>query len=188
MALTINYDTKVIEVPQADLTLVSGTLYELDTNQFRKDVMAILDDETHIWMDNAFIHNTEVTVAGTTFARTIEFINGYSVEFEDGAYSVRLAGSNNNIFDVENGILVQNTVQVIAQNSGGLISGEAIAADVAAILADTTTIESDVALLKRVITNRLTKAGETVTIYDDDGTTPLYTISPYNENERGALS
>lgn len=122
MALTINYDTRIIEVPQADLTLISGTLYELDTDQFRRDVMAILDDETHIWMPNAFIHNTEVTVAGTTFARTIEFINGYSVEFEDGSYSVRLAGSNNNIFDVENGILVQNTVQVIAQNSAGLTS------------------------------------------------------------------
>ena len=131
MALTINYDTKVIEVPQADLTLVSGTLYELDTNQFRKDVMAILDDETHIWMDNAFIHNTEVTVAGTTFARTIEFINGYSVEFEDGTYSVRLTGSNNNVFDVENGILVQNTVQVIAQNSAGLINATLTSPEVA---------------------------------------------------------
>jgi len=72
-------------------------------------------------MPDAYIHNTEVTVAGTTFARTLEFINGYSVEFENLSYSVRLAGSNNNIFDVENGILVQNLVQVIAQNSGGLI-------------------------------------------------------------------
>lgn len=142
MALTINYDTKVIEVPQADLTLVSGTLYELDTNQFRKDVMAILDDETHIWMDNAFIHNTEVTVAGTTFARTVEFVNGYSVEFEDGSYSVRLAGSNNNIFDVENGILVQNTVQVIAQNSAGLIAGDIVAAIWDALAADYTTAGS----------------------------------------------
>ena len=74
-------------------------------------------------MPNAFIHNTEVTVAGTTFARTLEFVNGYSIEFENLTYSVRLAGSNNNIFDVENGILVQNSVQVIAQNSAGLVSG-----------------------------------------------------------------
>jgi len=121
MALTINPATKVITIPQADLTLISGTLYELDTNQFRKDVMALLDDEDYIWMPNAFTHNTEVTVAGTTFARTLEFINGYSIEFEALTYSVRLVGSNNNIFDVENGILVQNIVQVIAQNSAGLI-------------------------------------------------------------------
>ena len=125
MALSLDPATQVITIPQADLTLVSGTLYELDTNQFRKDVMALLDDEDYIWLPNPFVHNTEVTVAGTTFARTIEFINGYSIEFEDGAYSVRLAGSNNNIFDVENGILVQNQVQVIAQNSAGLITTEA---------------------------------------------------------------
>jgi hypothetical protein len=121
MALSLNPATKVITIPQADLTLVTGTLYELDTNQFRLDVGQLLDDEDYIWMPYAFSHNTEVTVAGTTFARTLEFINGYSVEFENGAYSVRLAGSNNNIFDVENGILVQNSVQVISQNSAGLV-------------------------------------------------------------------
>jgi len=37
------------------------------------------------------------------------------------AYSVRLAGSNNNLFDIENGVLQQNQVQIIAQNSAGLI-------------------------------------------------------------------
>lgn len=125
MALSLNPATKVISIPKADLTLVTGTLYELDTNQFRLDVGALLDDEDYVWMPYAFSHNTEVTVAGTTFARIIEFINGYSIEFEDGQYSVRLAGSNNNIFDVENGILVQNQVQVIAQNSAGLIVGDA---------------------------------------------------------------
>jgi hypothetical protein len=126
MALSLDPDTKVITIPQADLTLVTGTLYELDTNQFRLDVGVLLASETYIWMDYAFQHNTSVTVAGTTFARIIEFINGYSIEFEDGSYSVRLAGSNNNIFDVENGILVQNSVQVIAQNSAGLVETGAV--------------------------------------------------------------
>jgi hypothetical protein len=125
VALTIDYATKVIDVPQADLTFVSGTLYTLDSNQFRKDVMAILDDQTHIWMDDAFQHNTEVTVAGITYARTIEFINGYSVTFENtgSAYTVRIEGSNNNIFDVENGILNPTPlVTVISTNSAGLIT------------------------------------------------------------------
>jgi len=121
MALSLDPATKVITIPQADLTLVTGTLYELDTNQFRLDVGVLLASETYVWMDYAFQHNTEVTIAGTTFARTLEFINSYSVEFEDGTYSVRLAGSNNNLFDVENGILAQNGVQVIAQNSAGLV-------------------------------------------------------------------
>lgn len=121
MALSLDPATKTITIPQADLTLVGGTLYELDTNQFRLDVGILLASEPYIWLDYAFQHNTEVTVAGTTFARIIEFINGFSIEFEDGQYTVRLAGSNNNIFDVENGILQQNQVQVIAQNSAGLV-------------------------------------------------------------------
>lgn len=121
MALSLDPATKIITIPQADLIFVSGTLYELDTDAFRKEVTDLLASEPYIWLPDAYIHNTQVTVAGTTFARTLEFINGYSVAFENLTYSVRLAGSNNNIFDVENGILVQNLVQVIAQNSGGLI-------------------------------------------------------------------
>lgn len=120
MAITVDYSTKVITIEQSDLTLISGTLYELDTDAFRLALHSIQDSEEGIWADTMFVHNTEVTVAGTTFARTIEIINGYSVQFEDGQYSVRLSGSNNNLFDVEAGILVQNQVQVIAQNSAGL--------------------------------------------------------------------
>jgi len=78
--------------------------------------------EVGIAFIDPILHNTTVTVAGTTFARTIEIINGYSVQFTpDAQYTVRLAGSNNNIFDVESGILVQNQVQIISQNSAGLI-------------------------------------------------------------------
>jgi len=120
MAVTIDWATKVISIPQADLTLVSGTLYELDTNAFRLELKNIEDGEGMPFPDT-HRHNTEVTVAGTTYARTLEIINGYSVEFEDGQYSVRLVGSNNNFFDVEAGILVQNQVQVIPGNSAGLV-------------------------------------------------------------------
>jgi len=122
MAISIDPATKIINVPQSYLTLITGTLYELDTSQFKIDIMSLMDDEAGIVFDDPLIHNTEVTVAGTTFARTIEITNNYSVQFENGSYSVRLDGSNNNIFDVESGVLVQNNVQVIGQNSAGLIN------------------------------------------------------------------
>ena len=125
MALTLDPATKIISVPQADLAFVSGTLYTLDSNAFRKNVMALLDDEDYIWMEDAFIHATEVTVAGITYARTLEFINGYSITFEDtaAAYTIRIEGSNNNIFDIENGIMnPTDKVTVISTNSAGLIS------------------------------------------------------------------
>ena len=144
MALSVDYATKIITIPQADLTLIAGTLYELDTNQFKLDLGALQAAQAGMWADTMYIHNGQVVVAGTTFARTIEIINGSSIEFEAGTYTVRLAGSNNNIFDVENGILVQNTVQVIAQNSAGLIvtSGGATVAPTAQQIRDAMTITS----------------------------------------------
>jgi hypothetical protein len=121
MPISIDWGTKVISVPQSYLTNITGTLYELDTNQFRLDLKALEDDEAGMPFPDTHRHNTEVTVVGVTYARVIEIINDYSITFEDGQYSVRLAGSNNNFFDVENGILNQNQVQVIAQNAAGLI-------------------------------------------------------------------
>jgi hypothetical protein len=121
MPISITWGTKTINVPKSYLTQIVGTLYELDTEQFRLDLKALEDDPEGIPFPDTHVHNTEVTVAGVTYARFIEIVNGYKVEFEDGQYSVRLAGSNNNIFDVENGILAQNQVQVIPGNSAGLI-------------------------------------------------------------------
>ena len=124
MALTLDPATRIFTILQADLTFVSGALYELDTNQFRKDAFDLIASEPYIWMPDCYSHNGEVTVAGTTFARTLEFINGYSITFENLVYSVRLVGSNNNLFDVENGILnPSGNVTVIGQNSAGLIVG-----------------------------------------------------------------
>lgn len=124
MPISITWGTRVINIPKNYLTLISGTLYELDTEQFRLDLKALEDDEEGQPFPDTHRHATEVTVAGITFARIIEIINNYSITFEDGQYSVRLVGSNNNFFDVENGILNQNQVQVIPGNSAGLIVHE----------------------------------------------------------------
>lgn len=122
MALSIDQGTRVITIPQADLTFVSGALYELNTETFRNSMNDLMDDEEHIWMPDYAVRNAPVTVAGTTFAQTIEIVNGFSVNFENLAYSVRLAQSNNNLFDVESGILVVSAlVTVIGQNSAGLV-------------------------------------------------------------------
>lgn len=125
MAITVDPLTFIINIPQADLTLVSGTIYELDTDWFRLELKAweaggnglsegITFQKTHD-------HNTEVTIAGVVYARAIEILVPYSIEFQDAQYTVILKGSNNNIFDVENGILVQNQVQIISTNSAGLV-------------------------------------------------------------------
>lgn len=131
---TIDPALKRVTIPQTDLTLVSGSLYELDTNTFRLAIGALLASEDYIWMDDMFRHNTEVSVAGTTFARTIEVINSWSLTFENISMAVRLAGSNNNFFDAESGVLInQPLVNVIGQNSAGLVRVDIPALDQAEI-------------------------------------------------------
>jgi hypothetical protein len=45
MAISINWATKVITVPQADLALVAPGLYELDVDTFRLALKDIEDSE-----------------------------------------------------------------------------------------------------------------------------------------------
>ena len=117
MAISIDWGTKVISVPQSYLTLISGTLYNLDTNQFRLDLRALEASDPGMAYLKTHNHNTTVTLSGIDYARVVELINGYTVEFENGAYAVNLDGSNNNILDVA----VRNNVSVGANNSAGLI-------------------------------------------------------------------
>jgi len=121
MVYSVDWATKVITIPKADLTPIVGTLYELDTEVFRNELHTIQASETGIVFSDIFSRNAPYTVAGVTYAQSIQIINGYSITFEDGTYSVRLIGSNNDIFDIQNGILNQNSVQVIPNNSAGLV-------------------------------------------------------------------
>ena len=75
-----------------------------------------------IWPDT-HTFTPSATIAGATDAPKIIIVNGYDIEFEDGQYTVRVEGSNNNFHDVGAGVLVQNQVQVIPTNSFGLITG-----------------------------------------------------------------
>ena len=141
MALSIDHATLVITVPQADLVLVGGTFYRMNSETyFRKNIIELLDNEDHIVLEDAILHNTEVTISGVTYARFIELINGYTVTFTpDSAWTVEIIGSNNNLHDVDAGILNQNNVQVIPTNSAGLIvvaSGSGLSAAEALQLQD----------------------------------------------------
>jgi hypothetical protein len=120
MAISVDWGTKIISVPQSYLSSLGGGVYELDTDQFRLDLKALEDDEAGIPFPDTHNHNTEVTVGGVTLARVFEIINGYTVTFEDGQYAVNLVGTNNNIPDVAN----VNQVSIRSFNSAGLIVGE----------------------------------------------------------------
>lgn len=122
MAITIDWGTRVIYVPQADLTSLGGGVYQLDVDAFRLDLKDLEDSEEGMAFPDTHNHNAEVTLAGSTFAQTVEIINGYTVEFEDTGtpYTVKCINANHNIGDVK----VVNQVSLIIGNSGGLMVGQ----------------------------------------------------------------
>ena len=146
MAVTINWASKVITVPTDFFTLVSGTpgtgdmqvdpaLYELDVNALRLALKDIEDSEGMPYLDT-HRHNSEVVLGGVVYARTMEIINGYTVEFattQYDHYTVRCVGANHNLADVK----VLNTVSLIVGNAAGLItvtSGSGLSVEQATML------------------------------------------------------
>lgn len=131
MAISIDWQTKIISIPKSDLTLTQSDPFEvreLDLNWFRLQLKDLEDSDEGMTFPDTHRHNTEVTLGGLTFARVIEVINGYTVSFENGHYAVNLVGANSNVGDVTN----LNEVSVRTANSAGLIISET--ADIAAIL------------------------------------------------------
>jgi hypothetical protein len=124
MTISINWATKVINVPKADLTNLGGGVYELDVDWFRLQLKNIEDSEEGMNFPDTHRHNTEVTLGSLVLARVVEIINGYTITFEDGQYAVNLVGANNNISDVAN----VNQVSIRSSNSAGMIvvGGDAV--------------------------------------------------------------
>lgn len=118
MSISIDWSTKVITIPQAYLEDKTGGIYELDIDAFRLDLRNLEDSVDGIPFLPTHQHNTEVVLSGTTYARMIILINGYTITFEDGQYAVNAKGANSNIADVMN----VNQVSLRSFNAAGLIS------------------------------------------------------------------
>lgn len=120
--MSIDWGTQVISILQADTFMTEDATneYTLDMNGLR---LALKDQEDNVegipFLDT-HSHNTEVTLSGVTYARTVEIINGYTCSFEVTAsdYEVSCTGANHNLADVLNG----NNVNLIVNNAAGLIN------------------------------------------------------------------
>ena len=118
--ISMNWGTRVVFVPKADLTLVQSSpteIYNMDLNWFRLQLKDLEDGEEGMPFPDTHRHNTEVSLGGLTFARVIEMINDYTITFEDGQYAVNLIGANSNVADKVN----VNQVSVRSSNSAGMI-------------------------------------------------------------------
>jgi len=196
MTVSIDWDDKIIYVPKVDTTLIQSSpteIRELNINTFRLTLKNLEDDIEGMPFLDTHRHNTEVTVGGVTLARVVEIINGYTVTFEDGQYAVNLVGANSNIADVSN----VNQVSIRSSNSAGLqtvVSGSGVTEQDKLDIADQVwneavtdhvvagstgkildTIDDNVALIKKIEGNRwrIDTSAKTLTIYDDDGVTPI---------------
>jgi hypothetical protein len=125
MAITINWATRVINVPKADLALIQLTpteIRELNIDNFRLTLKDIEDDTDGIVYPTTHNHVAPISVGGVTLARVVELINNYTVTFEDGGYAVNIVGGNSNIGDRVN----VNQVSVRSANSAGLVQSREI--------------------------------------------------------------
>ena len=118
MSYSVNWISKVISIPTADLTLVSGTRYSLDMSDFLDEVRRLEWEFTEgLWAPAILNHtNTRYDFAGVNYAPFDDLINGYTVQFTGEATSVDLLGSNNDLIDV----LIPTGVSVVPSNSAGL--------------------------------------------------------------------
>lgn len=120
MAISIDWETKIISIPKSYMTLTQASpeIRGLNLNTFRLDLKDLEDDDWGMIFPDTHRHNTEVTLGGITLARTLEIINGYTVTFEDGQYAVEAKEANSNLADVMN----VNQVSLRTFNSAGLIT------------------------------------------------------------------
>jgi len=120
MAISIDWETKIISIPKSYMTLTQASpeIRGLNLNTFRLDLKDLEDDDWGMTFPDTHRHNTEVTLGGITLARTLEIINGYTVTFEDGQYAVEAKEANSNLADVMN----VNQVSLRTFNSAGLIT------------------------------------------------------------------
>lgn len=119
--ISIDYNTRVISVPQADMTLVQTSPFEireLNIDTFRLALKDLEDDpDGGIAFPDTHRHNPPVSIGGVSLAEVVELINNYTVTFGNGSYAVNIVGGNSNIGDRAN----LNSVSIRSANSAGLI-------------------------------------------------------------------
>lgn len=175
MSYSVDWIGKIISIPTADLTLVSGTHYQLPLSEFLIEIRRLESGFAEgLWAPQIVEHgNTKFDFAGVDYAPFDEIINGYTIQFTGVATRVDLLGSNNNIIDV----LIATGVSVVPSNSAGLqvySTGSGLSVDQDTKL---TNINSISAYQFKILDNKriLIKAGSTwyLRVFDDNGTTVI---------------
>ena len=118
MAYSVNWITKVITIPTADLVLVVGNEYNLPMQEFLDEIRRLeWDPSDGLWAPAILEHtNSKPNFAGASYAGFDSIINGYTITISGTATRVNITGSNNNLIDVLN----VTGVSLVPTNSAGL--------------------------------------------------------------------
>ncbi|MEJ1365626.1 MAG: hypothetical protein RPU42_11165 [Candidatus Sedimenticola sp. (ex Thyasira tokunagai)] len=119
MSYSVNWLTKAIEIPLADLTFLSGSNYTIDMADVHSEIRRLEGAfDEGLWAPQVLQHVDTVVLGGDPYSSFEIFINGYTVQFEAGAYNVSITGANTNILDV---LIPVGGVSVALKLSGGKI-------------------------------------------------------------------
>ena len=119
MTYAVNWSTRVITIPKADTIFVSSPpeIRSLSVTTLWQNLIDLQDDEAGLPHPDIVLNTPPLTVAGVTLARVVQVINGYTITFEDGLWSVNILGGNSNLSDVVN----KNQVGMNTGNSAGFV-------------------------------------------------------------------
>jgi hypothetical protein len=118
----VSWPTRTLYIDQSELTEVTaGVVYSMETDYLYYTIHDLQDDAEGMVNPDLMFHSQPYTLSGVTYARAVEIINGYVIQFTGPAspndhYTVVLQGGNNNVADV----FIPNPVTVISNNSAGL--------------------------------------------------------------------
>ncbi len=117
MSYSVNWDSRVITVPQSDLVDLGGGIYKLDLELCHQELRRLEWEFTEgLSRLQILDYIPPLEAGGVIYARFVLLTNGYTFEFEDGQYAVNLSGANTNIHDYT----VVNQVSIRPSNSAGL--------------------------------------------------------------------
>ncbi len=197
MAYSVDWIAKIVSVPTSDLTLVSGTHYQLQMSAFLIEIRRLESAFNEgLWAPQILDHtNPKLDFAGSDYAGFDEMINGYTLQVTGAATRVDLLGSNNNVVDV----LIATGVSLVPSNSAGLqlvtvetgVSGltaqeSTWLSSVPQIETDVGTIQTDIGTLQTSVSNI---EGDIGLLQTDvaSNTSVLVLLQKYVENKKEVI-
>lgn len=191
MSYTVNWNTKVISVPLADLTLVSGSNYTLSADDFWIEVRRLEADPTQgLYAIQALEHVDTQLLSGITYASIEKLVNGYTWFINTTNINCSLIGPNSNLLDT---FIPGNGVSVLANNSAGKqeVGSAVLPSDYVAIIDELMTrvmengetFAEAMRLIRAEAAGSIVKTGDEHSIKAADGSTERIQATA-NENGR----